>query len=110
MGPAYYAFALDEPGLYSAMFSSGIPMVGTPTEAGAKAFAALQNVVNQLCPAETERRPLALKIWAFSHGMSGLIASGVVSVMDAGKLSTTAVDALLRDAGVPVPAKAQKFT
>jgi AcrR family transcriptional regulator len=101
MGPAYYGFALDEPGLYQAMFSSGLPQVGAPVaEAGARAFGALQGAVRRLGAGEGESRALALKIWAFSHGMAGLIAAGAVSVMDAGELSRTAVDAFLKDAGL----------
>ncbi len=104
MGPAYYGFALDEPGLYQAMFSSGLPQVGAPVaDAGARAFAALQNVVRRFGVGDSKSRELALKIWAFSHGMAGLIASGAVSVMDAGELARSAVDAFLKDAGLPVP-------
>ena len=43
MGAAYYAFALDEPGFYQAMFSSGLPTVGTSvTQAGDRAFPGLR--------------------------------------------------------------------
>jgi AcrR family transcriptional regulator len=106
MGPAYYSFALDEPGLYQAMFSSGLPQVGAPVaEAGAKAFAVLQNAVQRLGTGEAQSRQLAIKIWAFSHGMAGLISSGAVSVLDAGELSRTAVDAFLKDAGLTVPGR-----
>src|SRR5205085_2769460 len=80
MGAAYYGFAMDEPGLYQAMFSSGLPKVGAPVaEAGARAFAVLEDCVKQLGAGEAQSRELALKIWAFSHGMAGLIASGAVS-------------------------------
>lgn len=99
MGAAYYAFALDEPGFYQAMFSSGLPRVGAPVaEAGAKAFGVLQDVVARMGAEGVQSREVALKIWAFSHGMAGLIASGAVSVMEAGRLSSSAVDALLKDA------------
>jgi AcrR family transcriptional regulator len=104
MGAAYYAFAMDEPGFYQAMFSSGLPKVGAPVaEAGARAFAVLEETVKRLGAGEGQARELALKIWAFSHGMAGLIASGAVSAMEAGRLSRGAVDALLRDAGLGVP-------
>jgi hypothetical protein len=36
--------------------------------------------------------------------MAGLIASGAVSAMEAGRLSRAAVDALLKDAGLAMPA------
>jgi AcrR family transcriptional regulator len=104
MGAAYYAFALDEPGFYQAMFSSGLPKVGAPVaEAGARAFAVLEGAVRGLGAKEADARPLALKIWAFTHGMTGLIASGTVSVMEAGQLSKSAVQALLGEAGIQVP-------
>jgi len=106
MGAAYYAFALDEPGFYQAMFSSGLPNVGTPVaEAGARAFAVLEDSVKRLGAGEGQGRELALKIWAFSHGMAGLIGSGAVSAMEAGRLSRGAVDALLKDAGLPLTRK-----
>src|SRR4029078_5569750 len=105
MGAAYYAFAMDEPGFYQAMFSSGLPSVGTPVaEAGARAFAVLEDSVKRLGAEEGRGRELALKIWAFSHGMAGLIGSGAVSAMEAGRLSRGAVDALLKDAGLAMPA------
>lgn len=108
MGAAYYAFALDEPGFYQAMFSSGLPAVGAPvTEAGDRAFAVLENAVRALGAQEHQVRALAIKIWAFTHGMTGLITSGSVSPLEAGRLAGDAVDALLRDSGIAVPAKAE---
>jgi AcrR family transcriptional regulator len=104
MGAAYYAFALDEPGFYQAMFSSGLPAVGAPvTEAGDRAFAVLENAVRALGAQEHQVRALAIKIWAFTHGMTGLIASGSVSPMEAGRLAGDAVDTLLRDSGIAIP-------
>ncbi|WP_162914278.1 TetR/AcrR family transcriptional regulator [Taklimakanibacter lacteus] len=108
MGAAYYAFALDEPGFYQAMFSSGLPAVGAPvTEAGDRAFAVLENAVRALGAQEHQVRSLAIKIWAFTHGMTGLIASGSVSPMEAGRLAGDAVDALLRASGIEIPARAE---
>jgi len=104
MGAAYYAFALDEPGFYQAMFSSGLPAVGAPvTEAGDRAFAVLENAVRALGAEEHQVRALAIKIWAFTHGMTGLIASGSVSPLEAGRLAGDAVDAMLRDCGIEIP-------
>jgi len=104
MGAAYYAFALDEPGFYQAMFSSGLPAVGAPvTEAGDRAFAVLENAVRALGAQEHQVRALAIKIWAFTHGMTGLIASGSVSPLEAGRLAGDAVDAMLRDTGIEIP-------
>ena len=106
MGAAYYAFAIDEPGLYQAMFSSGLPAVGTSvTQAGDRAFAVLEDAVRSLGAKEHHVRELAIKIWAFTHGMTGLIAAGSVSAMDAGRLAGDAVDAMLRDSGISVPNK-----
>ncbi len=106
MGAAYYAFALDEPGFYQAMFSSGLPAVGAPvTEAGDRAFTVLENAVRALGAQEHQVRALSIKIWAFTHGMTGLIAAGSVSTMEAGRLAGDAVDALLRDSGIAVPQK-----
>jgi AcrR family transcriptional regulator len=108
MGAAYYAFALDEPGFYQAMFSSGLPAVGTSvTQAGDRAFAVLEDAVRALGAKEHQVRELAIKIWAFTHGMTGLIASGSVSAMEAGRLAGDAVDAMLRDSGISVPVKSQ---
>jgi AcrR family transcriptional regulator len=109
MGAAYYGFAMDEPGFYQAMFSSGLPKVGAPVaDAGARAFAVLEGAVKRLGAGGAQSRELALKIWAFSHGMAGLIGSGAVSIMDAGRLSRSAVDALLRDAGLAPAVTGQK--
>src|SRR6185503_10743236 len=106
MGAAYYAFALDEPGFYQAMFSSGLPAVGTSvTQAGDRAFAVLEDAVRALGAKENQVRELAIKIWAFTHGMTGLIASGSVSAMEAGRLAGDAVDAMLRHSGISVPGK-----
>jgi AcrR family transcriptional regulator len=108
MGAAYYAFALDEPGFYQAMFSSGLPAVGAPvTEAGDRAFAVLEHAVRALGAQEHQVRSLAIKIWAFTHGMTGLIASGSVSTLEAGRLAADAVDAMLRDSGIAIPVRAE---
>src|SRR5262245_61270318 len=108
MGAAYYAFALDEPGFYQAMFSSGLPAVGTSvTQAGDRAFAVLEDAVRALGAKEHQVRELSIKIWAFTQGMTGLIASGSVSAIEAGRLAGDAVDAMLRDSGISVPTKSE---
>ena len=48
-------------------------------------------------------RELAIKIWALTHGMTGLIASSAISAEEAGRLACSAVEALLRDCGIDVP-------
>lgn len=106
MGAAYFAFALDEPGFYQAMFSSGLPAVGTSVaQAGDRAFAVLEDAVRALGAKEHQVLELSIKIWAFTHGMTGLIASGSVSNVEAGRLAGDAVDALLKDSGISVPPK-----
>ncbi|MGE0007913.1 MAG: TetR/AcrR family transcriptional regulator [Parvibaculaceae bacterium] len=108
MGAAYFAFALDEPGFYQAMFSSGLPAVGTSVaQAGDRAFAVLEDAVRALGARESQVRELSLKIWAFTHGMTGLIAAGSVSPVEAGRLAGDAVDAMLRDSAIAVPDKAK---
>ena len=87
---------------------TGLPAVGAPvTEAGDRAFAVLERAVRALGAQEHQVRALAIKIWAFTHGMTGLIASGSVSPLEAGRLAGDAVDAMLRDSGIAVPAKAE---
>lgn len=109
MGCAYYTFALEEPGFYQAMFSSGLPAVGASvTEAGERAFAVLEDAVRRLGAREHQVRELTVKIWALTHGMTGLIASSAISSEEAGRLACSAVDALLRDCGIAVPPKAPK--
>lgn len=104
MGCAYYTFALEEPGFYQAMFSSGLPAVGASvTEAGDRAYAVLEDAVRQLGAQPHQVRELSIKIWALTHGMTGLIASSAISSEEAGRLACSAVEALLRDCGISVP-------
>jgi hypothetical protein len=49
-----------------------------------------------------------LKVWAFCHGVAGLIASGAVSVMEAGEISRSGVDDLLSGAGVQIAEKSNR--
>jgi len=109
MVPAYCGFALDEPGLYQAMFAAGQPPVGAAAaKAGLRAFAMLQEALSRLVRDEATARALALKVWAFCHGVAGLIASGAVSVMEAGEISRSGVDDLLRGAGVQIAEKSNR--
>lgn len=104
MGEAYYTFALEEPGFYQAMFSSGLPAVGASvSEAGDRAFAVLEDAVRRLGAQPHQVRELAIKIWALTHGMTGLIASSAISAEEAGQLACSAVEALLKDCGIAVP-------
>ena len=99
-----YTFALEEPGFYQAMFSSGLPAVGASvSEAGDRAFAVLEDAVRHLGAQPHQVRELAIKIWALTHGMTGLIASSAISAEEAGQLACSAVEALLKDCGIAVP-------
>lgn len=81
MGAAYLAFAREEPGLYSAMFSN----VGTlaAPDAGAAADKALA-LLRIACDAvlrtrggnPANARQLAFEIWAMSHGVAMLAIAG----------------------------------
>src|SRR5438094_9494567 len=65
MGAAYYGFAMEDPGFYQAMFSSALPTVGTPVaEAGARAFAVLEERGKRLGAGDGQARELALETWA----------------------------------------------
>lgn len=83
LGRAYLAFAAGEPGYFSAMFESGLPMRDHPQlrDAGDRAFAVLKDACEALAgtvPAQT-RPPammMALHIWALSHGIAALFARG----------------------------------
>ena len=83
LGKAYLDFAATEPGYFSAMFESGVPMRDHAElrDAGDRAFA----VLREACEAVTAtlpvgRRPpammMALHIWALSHGIAALFARG----------------------------------
>ena len=81
MGGAYIAFARDEPGLYSAMFTN----VGALAEpaSGAAATRALEGlrqaasaVLRVRGAPEAAARKLAFEIWSLSHGVAMLMISG----------------------------------
>ena len=82
-GRAYLAFACKHPGLYIAMFESGISVNRTPelAAAAARARAVMEKAaadLSQHIPAD--RRPPAslfsAHIWAMSHGVVELFARG----------------------------------
>jgi AcrR family transcriptional regulator len=80
MGPAYLAFAREEPGYYGAMFSWRDPTPQDP--AGEGPFAALVAALSPALPAGVDRdaaRLLALQVWALSHGVAGLERAGMPS-------------------------------
>jgi AcrR family transcriptional regulator len=81
MGRAYLAFARNEPGLYSAMFSS-VKTLNAPA-AGAAATHALEvlrkaaaSVLVQKGAPKADARQLAFDIWSLSHGVAMLALAG----------------------------------
>ncbi|MFC7474610.1 TetR/AcrR family transcriptional regulator [Dankookia sp. GCM10030260] len=81
MGPAYLAFAREEPGYYAAMFSfqpeemAGEPEKGSP-------FEALTGTIGALLPggaglAGRNPRLVAMQVWALSHGVAMLERVGM---------------------------------
>ena len=79
MGPAYLAFAREEPGYYAAMFAfqpppgaeTGVPGQREPFEGLARAVAGV------LPAGLAEPRLVALQIWALSHGVAMLERVGM---------------------------------
>jgi AcrR family transcriptional regulator len=90
MGEAYLAFAEEEPGYYTAMFSPRgseaddyTPLAlltgPKPAEAQAQAFDLLIEALTQAFPQgrdQIDMRLVALEIWALSHGIATLDAAG----------------------------------
>lgn len=84
MGEAYLAFAEEEPGYYAAMFSGGGeegcgPFERQPTPAGGTAFEILVAALQKTFPdgfGGVDPRFIALEVWALSHGIATLSASG----------------------------------
>ncbi len=80
MGEAYLAFARDEPGLYSAMFSS-VKTLDAPA-AGAAATDALELLRRAAASllghggVVGDARQLAFDIWSLSHGVAMLALAG----------------------------------
>jgi AcrR family transcriptional regulator len=76
LGRAYWANAIDNPNLYRAMFIDGA--IDDPADAvGEKAFDMLVDSVQRCIDAGrfdagTGARPLALQLWAMSHGIVSL--------------------------------------
>jgi len=85
MGPAYLAFAREEPGYYAAMFAFQ-PMQAEPaTDALAQdqadrsqPFQALTDTIAAVLPgAGRNPRLVALQVWALSHGVAMLERAGM---------------------------------
>lgn len=79
MGLAYLAFAQEEPGSYAAMFMG--PHAGTPpdglSDSGFEALVkALRALIGDPPPNGVDPLKLACQVWALSHGVAMLSASG----------------------------------
>lgn len=79
MGRAYLAFAREEPGLYAAMFNQNAPLNEAGQVEAARAFAELLAGIAAVLAREAppggpplDPRPLALQVWALSHGVASL--------------------------------------
>jgi AcrR family transcriptional regulator len=80
MGPAYLAFAREEPGYYAAMFTfqpTGAEETPAEPEKGSP-FDALTGTISELLPGgERNPRLVALQVWALSHGVAMLERAGM---------------------------------
>lgn len=81
MGAAYLAFARENPGAYAAMFSGPLAKGDDALDgAGEQAFGALitgmRHALEHRLPPGTDAFALAGQIWALSHGIATLSASG----------------------------------
>lgn len=79
MGLAYLAFAQDEPGAYAAMFMgnhAGALSEAVPDNGFAALVKALRPLVGDPPPKGLDPLKLACQVWALSHGVAMLSASG----------------------------------
>lgn len=84
MGEAYLDFAEKEPGYYAAMFAAGAadavrPARAPPAGRTGSPFDLLVEALDRTFPegfGSVDRRFLALEVWALSHGIATLAASG----------------------------------
>lgn len=116
MGEAYLAFAEEEPGYYAAIFESrrlGLGAAATEAEATARPspFDLLVESLNTTFPdgfGGIDPRFIALEVWALSHGLATLAASGQLpkgaGVPDKYELLRAGVLALVHGAGGLRPA------
>jgi AcrR family transcriptional regulator len=80
MGPAYLAFAREEPGYYAAMFAFQPTSLGedAPGLVKEKPFETLTGAIAGLLPRdERDPRLVAGQIWALSHGVAMLERAGM---------------------------------
>lgn len=76
LGPAYLAFAREEPGYYAAMFAFQGTSPGEPDRR--EPLQALTGAITAVVPgSERDSRLVALQVWALSHGMAMLERAGM---------------------------------
>lgn len=79
MGLAYLAFAQEEPGSYAAMFMGrhgSLPAEGTADSGFEALVVALRSLIGDPPPHGLDPLKLACQVWALSHGVAMLSASG----------------------------------
>ena len=77
MGPAYLAFARQEPGYYAAMFAYQPEETAGEAEKGSP-FETLTATIGALLPGVGRNpRMVALQVWALSHGVAMLERAGM---------------------------------
>ncbi len=79
MGEAYLAFAREEPGYYSAMFSAGPAPEAKTAKKKDASFAMLMQAIEQATPGASRSADLELTaflVWALSHGVATLAGAG----------------------------------
>lgn len=81
MGKAYLSFARENPGAYTAMFAGPLSedrsgLAGTGEEAFGVLVRGMERALKERLPAGTDTVALACQIWALSHGVATLTASG----------------------------------
>ncbi|WP_027174321.1 TetR/AcrR family transcriptional regulator [Methylobacterium sp. 10] len=115
MGEAYLAFAEEEPGYYAAIFETrGAPMAADPAAPDvpprSSPFDLLLEALKTTFPdgfGGVEPRFVALEVWALSHGLATLSASGHLpkglGMPDKYELLRAGVLALVHGAGRPRP-------
>ena len=114
-GEAYLAFAEEEPGYYAAIFETrGAPMAADPVASDVpprpSPFDLLLEALKSTFPdgfGGVEPRFVALEVWALSHGLATLSASGHLpkgpGMPDKYELLRAGVLALVHGAGRPRP-------
>ena len=97
MGETYLAFAREEPGLYAAMFANAAALDAPgPGAAADRALDVLRKAAAAVLRAtgrpDTDPKPLAFRIWAFSHGVATLTLAGYLTPESGGDPRQTLID------------------